>query len=58
MQPPGPLVGHFWFCPPLRSAGDQPRGTRYVATRPTCGPLVILSPTLNCWGSPKAAGVM
>ena len=40
------------------SGGDPPGGRGYVATRPTCGPLLILPPALMRWGPPKAAGVM
>ena len=47
MLPPGPLVGYFRFCPPLSSGGDPPGGRGYVATRPTCGPPLILPPLLG-----------
>ena len=30
----------------------------YVATLPTCGPLLIVPPALKQWVPPKAAGVM
>ena len=29
----------------------------YVATLPTCGPLVILPPTLKRWGHPRGQGL-
>ena len=48
MQRPAPIVGHLRFCPLLSSVA-QTRGDRgYVATRPTCGPPVILFPAVKC----------
>ena len=29
----------------------------YVATRPICGPPLILSPALKCWGPPGRQGL-
>ena len=52
MEPPWPLEGHFCFCPPL-CGGDPSDGRGYVATLPTCGPLLILSPALKGWGPPR-----
>ena len=57
MQPPCPLVGHFSFCPPLRSGGDPLGGRGYVATLPTGGPLLILSLGLKRWGPPRRQGL-
>ena len=52
---------HLWapphFVPCSKSIGDPPDGTGYVATRPTCRPLLILSPTLQRWGPPKWRGL-
>ena len=41
------------MCPPLRSGGAPRGGRGYVATLPTNGPLLILSPALKRWDSPK-----
>ena len=40
-----------------RSGLGTPGGTGYVATRPTCGPFLILSPTLKRWGPPRRQGL-
>ena len=32
-------------------------GRDYVATRPTCGPPLILSPALKRWGPPRRQGL-
>ena len=56
MQPPCQLVGHFRFGPPLSSGGVPPGGKGYVATLPTCGPLLIRPPTLKRWGPTRQQG--
>ena len=57
MNPLCPLVGHFYFCPPPGSGGDPRGGRGYVATLPTCGPLLILPPALKRWGPPRRQGL-
>ena len=41
----------------LCSVGDPLDGRGYVATHPTCGPPLILSPALKCWGPPGWQGL-
>ena len=36
---------------------DSPGGRGYVATLPTCGPLLILPPALKRWGPPRRQGL-
>ena len=50
------FVGHLRFRPSLCSSGDPPGGRGYVATLPTCGPLLIVSPALKRWGPPGGRG--
>ena len=38
--------------------GNPPEGHGFVANLPTCGPLVILSPTLKSLWTTQTAGVM
>ena len=49
-------MAHKWagWLPHRCRMGD-PRG--YVAIRPTCGPLLILSPALKRWGTHKWQGL-
>ena len=49
-----PLCCQVLILPP--GVGD-PGGRGYVATRPTCGPLLILSPALKRWGPPTRQGL-
>ena len=44
---PGPFVGQLSYHPPLSSGGDPRGGRDYVATRPSCGPLLILFPAVK-----------
>ena len=52
-------IAHLWansnYAP--RSGGDPLGGRVYVATLPTCGPLLILPPALKRWGSPGRQGL-
>ena len=52
---------HLWatsdFVPRSEVLGTPLGGTGYVATKPTCGPLLILTPTLKRW-APKTVGVI
>ena len=57
MYPLCPLVGHLSFCPVPRSGEDPPGFRGYVATLPTCGPLLILAPALKRWGPPRRQGI-
>ena len=43
-------------APPLGSGGDPRYGRGEVANLPTCGPLLILPPALQRWGSPIRQG--
>ena len=54
-------LAHLWatsdFAPRSEAVGIPQGGRGYVASLPTCGPLLILPPALKRWGSPEAAGV-
>ena len=54
-------IAHLWAtsdCAPRREAvGTPPGGRGYVATLPTCGPLLILPPALKRWGPPIRQGL-
>ena len=54
-------LAHLWATsdsvPWLYSGGEPPGGRGYVATLPTCGPLLILPPALKRWGSPRRQGL-
>ena len=52
--PPRPLVRHRCFSPPLRSIQNPTNDRVYVATRPTCGPPLSLSPAPKHWEPPRA----
>ena len=52
-----PLWGHSSFSPSLRTVGAPKDGRGYVANLPTCGPLLIFSPTLKPWGPPGRKGL-
>ena len=45
---------HFWatadFVPCCEVLVTPPDGKGHLANMPTCGPLLILCPTLKCWG--------
>ena len=43
----GMCMCHFRNCTPLRSTEELLDGRSYVAAKPTCGPLVILSTALK-----------
>ena len=45
------------FVPRFEAFGSPPRGKGYVATRPTCGPLLILLSALKHWGTPGRQGL-
>ena len=54
-------LAHLWAtsdmpppltCPPLPNGGPQPCGRGYVATLPTCGPLLMLPPSRGSDGDP------
>ena len=54
-------LAHKWasfdFAPPLSSGGAPQGGRGYVATVPTCGPLLILPAPLKWRGSPRRQGL-
>ena len=54
-------LAHLWATsdsvPWLYSGGEPPGGRGYVATLPTCGPLLILPPALKRWGTPRRQGL-
>ena len=55
-------LAHLWATsdssPCLEAVGTPRGGMGYVATLPTCGPLVNLPPRSEAVGIPLAAGVM
>ena len=56
-SPPCPQVGHFRFCPPLRSGRDPRGGGGCVATLHTSGAPLGLNAALKRWGSPRRHGL-
>ena len=42
---------------PARSIGRSPTGQGLCSHPPTCGPLLILSHSLKCWGPPRRQGL-
>ena len=54
-------LAHLWatsdFAPRFEAVGTPPGSRGYVATLPTSGPPVILSPALKRWGSPRRQGL-
>ena len=54
-------LAHLWatsdFAPRSEAEGNPLGGKGYVATLPTCGPLLILPPALRRWGSLKRQGL-
>ena len=52
---------HLWatsdFAPRSEAVGTPLGGRGYVATLPTCGPPLILPPTLKRWGPPSRQGL-
>ena len=58
MCPPGSFVATTHFVPRDAMLGTpSPCDMGYVATRPICGPLLILSPTQKRWGPPRRQGL-
>ena len=41
----------------FEASGIPPNGRGYVATRPSYDPLLILYPSLKCWGPPTWQGL-
>ena len=54
-------LAHLWAtsdsAPRSEAVGTPPGGKGYVATLPTCGPLLILPPALKRWGPPRRQGL-
>ena len=54
-------TAHLWassdFVPGFEAVGIPLGGRGYVATLPTCGPSLMLSPALKRWGSPGQHGL-
>ena len=46
-----------FMSPCFEPLGTPQGGRGYVATRPTCGPLLILFPALKRWGPPRRQGL-
>ena len=50
-------LAHLWatcdIAPCSEAVGTPQGGKGYVATLPTCGPLLILPPALKRWGLPR-----
>ena len=51
-----PHLGNVKFVPSSEALCTPPKDKGHVAHVPTCGPLVILSPTLKRWGPPRRQG--
>ena len=46
-----------WLHNPCRLSGPDRFRRGYVATRPTCGPILIVRPALKRWGPPRRQGL-
>ena len=55
-------LAHLWAtsdsAPRSEAVGTPQAAGVYIATLPTCGPLVILPPALKRWGPPRRQGFM